>query len=132
MLFRAMEWVILGARTDGTDLLLHPIAFAGWVGLFVTALNLLPIGQLDGGHVAYALFGRRATWVAGLAFVTLGALTISQGYHYIAILILLWFIGLRHPPTQNDTVALGPRRRGLGLILAIVFITCFSPVPIEL
>ncbi len=132
LLFQAMEWMFFGARTEGMDLLLHPIGFAGWVGLFVTALNLLPVGQLDGGHISYALFGRRAKLFAGLAFAGLLALTLTKGYHYMLILIVLWFMGLRHGPTINDAYEIGPQRRGLGLLLAAVFITCFSPVPIEL
>ena len=132
LLFQAMEWMFFGARTEGMDLLLHPIGFAGWVGLFVTALNLLPVGQLDGGHISYALFGRRAKLFAGLAFAALLALTLTKGYHYMLILIVLWFMGLRHGPTINDAYEIGPQRRGLGLLLAAVFITCFSPVPIEL
>ena len=112
-------------------MLLHPIGFAGWVGLFVTALNLLPVGQLDGGHISYALFGRQAKFFAGLAFAALLALTLTKGYHYMLILILLWFMGLKHGPTINDAYEIGRQRRNLGLLLAAVFITCFSPVPIE-
>ena len=131
LLFQAMEWMFFGARAEGMDLMLHPIGFAGWVGLFVTALNLLPVGQLDGGHISYALFGRRAKFFAGLAFAALLALTLTKGYHYMLILILLWFMGLKHGPTINDAYEIGRQRRGLGLLLATVFITCFSPVPVE-
>ena len=131
LLFKAMEWMFFGARAEGIDLMLHPIGFAGWVGLFVTALNLLPVGQLDGGHISYALFGRRAKFFAGLAFAALLALTLTQGYHYMLILIVLWFMGLKHPTTVNDAYEVGQRRRGVGILLAIVFVTCFSPVPVE-
>ena len=131
LLFQVMEWIFFGARAEGMDLMLHPVGFAGWVGLFVTALNLLPVGQLDGGHISYALFGRRAKLFAGLAFAALLALTLTKGYHYMLILILLWFMGLKHGPTVNDAYEIGPRRRSLGILLVIVFITCFSPVPVE-
>ncbi len=131
LLFRAMEWVLLGPRIEGMNLEPHAVAKAGWVGLFVTALNLLPVGQLDGGHISYALFGRRAKLFAGFAFAALLAVTLTKGYHYMLILIMLWFMGLKHAPTVNDAYEIGPRRRGLGILLAIVFITCFSPVPVE-
>ncbi len=131
LLFQVMEWISFGARAEGMDLMLHPVGFAGWVGLFVTALNLLPVGQLDGGHISYALFGRRAKVFAGVAFAALLVLTLTKGYHYMLILTLLWFMGLKHAPTVNDAYEIGSRRRGLGVLLAIVFITCFSPVPVE-
>jgi membrane-associated protease RseP (regulator of RpoE activity) len=69
LLFRALVWVVVGRIPEGRDLLLHPLAFAGWAGLFVTALNLLPVGQLDGGHVLYALFGNRQGFRISLAFM---------------------------------------------------------------
>ena len=117
LIFRALQWLFFGYTPEGTDLLLHPIAFAGWVGLFVTALNLLPISQLDGGHINYALFGRRSRAVSIVAFVGLGAVTIFYGYQYTLILILLWFMGIAHPPTLNDTIELGPARRRIGVFL---------------
>lgn len=132
LLFRAMEWVVFGARGENVDLMLHPAAFAGWVGLFVTALNLLPISQLDGGHINYALFGRKSRLVAILAFVALLALTAIQGFHYSVMLLLLWFMGLTHPPTLNDAVRLDRRRRMLGILLAVVFVLCFTPAPFQL
>lgn len=131
LLFKIMEWLFFGDRTQGVDLMLHPIGFAGWVGLFVTALNLLPLGQLDGGHISYALFGRHAKVLAGVVFVALLVVTITQGYHYALILVLLWFMGLKHPTTLDDRCEIGPRRRGIALLLAIVLVTCFSPVPVQ-
>ena len=131
LIFRALQWLFFGPTPEGTDLFLHPIAFAGWVGLFVTALNLLPISQLDGGHINYALFGRRSRAVSLVAFVGLGAVTIFYGYQYTLILVLLWFMGIAHPPTLNDAVELGPTRRRIGVFLWIVFILCFSPAPFK-
>ena len=131
LIFRALQWLFFGTTPEGTDLLLHPVAFAGWVGLFVTALNLLPISQLDGGHINYALFGRRSRAVALIAFVGLGAVTIFYGFQYTLILVLLWFMGISHPPTLNDAVDLGPTRRRIGVFLWIVFILCFSPAPFK-
>lgn len=132
LLFRALEWLVFGARAGNVDLMLHPAAFAGWVGLFVTALNLLPISQLDGGHVSYALFGRRSRFVAMVAFVLLLTVTLVMGFHYSVMLILLWFMGIAHPPTLNDSLPLDKRRRRIGIALAVIFLLCFTPTPFEL
>jgi membrane-associated protease RseP (regulator of RpoE activity) len=111
--------------------MLHPVAFAGWVGLFVTALNLLPIGQLDGGHINHALFGRHSQRVALVAFAVLAVMTFMYGYHYTLILFLLLFMGVKHPPTMNDFLELGPVRRRIGFGLWIVFALCFTPAPLK-
>ncbi len=129
LIFRAMQWLLFGAKPEDTELLLHPIAFGGWVGLFVTALNLLPISQLDGGHINYALFGRRSKVVAGIAFLALAILTAIQGFQYVIMLILLWYMGISHPPTMDDSVGLGAGRRRIGVVLWIVFVLCFTPAP---
>ena len=131
LLFRAIEWVLFGARDEGAELFLHSVAFAGWVGLFVTALNLLPISQLDGGHISYALFGRKSRLIAGLAFVGLALVTLSHGYHYSVMLILLWFMGIKHPPTLNDSLQLGRGRRIVGIALAVIFVLSFTPSPFQ-
>ena len=131
LLFRAIEWVLFGARGEGADLFLHSVAFAGWVGLFVTALNLLPISQLDGGHISYALFGRMSRFIAGLAFVGLALVTLSHGYHYSVMLILLWFMGIKHPPTLNDSLQLGRGRRIVGIVLGVIFVLSFTPSPFQ-
>jgi membrane-associated protease RseP (regulator of RpoE activity) len=132
LMFRAMQWLIFGSQPADAELLLHPIAFAGWVGLFVTALNLLPISQLDGGHINYALFGRRSKLVAGIAFLGLAILTAIQGFQYIIMLILLWYMGIGHPPTLNDSLDLGPARRRIGFLLWVVFVLCFTPAPFRI
>ena len=132
LLFRAIEWALLEPRGEEVELLLHPVAFAGWVGLFVTALNLLPISQLDGGHIGYALFGRRSRFIAGLAFVGLALVTLSHGYHYTVMLVLLWFMGIKHPPTLNDSLPLGRDRRIVGIALGVIFVLSFTPSPFQL
>ena len=132
LIFRGLQWLVFGPTSEGTDLLLHPVAFAGWVGLFVTALNLLPISQLDGGHINYALFGRRSRLVALIAFVSLGLVTILYGFQYTVILLLLWFMGITHPPTLDDSLNLGRTRRRVGFWLWVVFVLCFSPAPFQI
>jgi len=108
-----------------------PLLFAGWVGIFITALNLIPIGQLDGGHILYTLIGKRAHRVAllllwgGIAYMFF-----SGNYSYILIFVLLMFFGPRHPPTADDRVPLGITRTVLGwLTLCFIFVG-FTPQPI--
>ncbi|HEX9341088.1 MAG TPA: site-2 protease family protein [Thermoplasmata archaeon] len=106
----------------------HPLAFAGWVGLFVTAINLLPAGQLDGGHIARALFGRNQfylSWAAILLLFIMSAWYI--GWIFFAFLILM--LGARHPPPLNDITRLDAARKLVGIgAVAILFLT-FVPVP---
>ena len=131
VLFQIFERVIFGPGAPGETLLLHNVAFAGWVGLFVTALNLLPIGQLDGGHISYAVFGQRSRLLAKLAFGGLLLMTLTMSPQYALFLILLFVFGIKHPPTMNDAVALDPPRKKIGWLLAATFILCFTPVPLE-
>ncbi|MCI4344796.1 MAG: site-2 protease family protein, partial [Thermoplasmata archaeon] len=108
---------------------LHPMAIAGWVGILVTAINLLPAGQLDGGHVFRALAGDRARYISWGAFVGLFALGFFyQGWFIFAILI--FFLGMRHPPPLNDISPLDTKRWGLGVLTAAILVTGFVIVPI--
>ena len=121
---------------NGVDVLLNQVAWAGWVGLFVTGLNLLPVGQLDGGHVAYALFGdrsRRFLWpvIFGLALIVLlswlqGAPALTWG---LWIFLLLTF-GRVHARPLEDITPLDPRRRALALFTLALFFLCFVPLPL--
>src|SRR6266581_2667194 len=107
---------------------LHPLAFAGWVGLFVTAINLLPAGQLDGGHVARALFGRNQfylSWAAILLLFTMSYFYI--GWIFFAFLILM--LGPRHPPPLNDITRLDPVRTLVGIGAVAILVLTFVPVP---
>ena len=130
LMFKVMEWIIFGGRPEGTDLYLNGMAYAGWVGLFVTALNLLPIGQLDGGHVIYAVFAAKSCYVAAMAFAGLALVTIFMSPAYILFVVLLWIFRIKHPPTMNDSIPLTRPRRVVGVVLLLVFILCFTPVPI--
>jgi membrane-associated protease RseP (regulator of RpoE activity) len=132
LLFQGLSWLLFQQSPENYDLVLHDVAFAGWVGMFVTALNLLPVGQLDGGHILYSVFGRRSRYVAMAAFAVLALVTFISGYSYIVFLVLLWFMGVGHPPTLNDGVELGPVRRKLAVALLIVFIVCFTPSPLQM
>jgi len=131
VLFTALSRAVFGSLPEGSTLLLHPIAFAGWVGLFVTALNLLPIGQLDGGHVLYGLFGRTAARISFFVFLgfSLLALFVSPGWLLLAFLIL--YFGYRHPPALEEEVGLDRRRKWVGIVTLLLFVLAFTPVPIS-
>lgn len=123
------DWAV-GALPENKDILLHPLAFAGWAGLFVTALNLLPIGQLDGGHVIYALVGRNHGFVAKAALVAFGYIAIFQYRGWALFLILLIWFGHRHPPTLDET-PVDRKRKIIGVLTMIVFFLSFTPEPFK-
>jgi len=132
LFFRGMVWLTLGSVPEGYDVLLHPVAFAGWAGLFLTALNLLPIGQLDGGHVTYALLGRYAYPVALAAMLAFIAVTVFVSPIWTLMVVLVLLIGLRHPPTADDTVPLGRGRKAIGWASLAFFVLSFTPDPLTL
>ena len=114
MLQWMIEWVH-GPLGENQTVNLNPLVFAGWVGIFITALNLLPIGQLDGGHILYTLIGRRAHLVAfGLIFAIAGYMIYSRDPAFSVLLVLLVLMGPRHPPTSDDLMPLGRGRHLLG------------------
>lgn len=124
--------IALGADTvAGHQLMLHPLAFAGWLGLFVTALNLLPIGQLDGGHMAHALFGaKRGHAISVGALMTLFALALFVWPGLMIWALIVWFIaGTRDAPPLNDVTPLDLRRRALGWFAFLLLAAIMIPVP---
>lgn len=129
LLLQFMSWVVIGPLPPEADVVLHPIGFAAWFGLFVTSLNLLPIGQLDGGHVAYALWGPRQRTMA-LAFLPilliLGFIGWT-GWFLWAFMAGLWGVG--HPPVMDPHVPLGRNRTIVGWVAFAVFVVTFAPVP---
>ncbi len=135
LLFRAAAWLIWGTPPEGLALNMHPVAFAAWFGLLATALNLFPIAQLDGGHIAYAVFGRRSTMVTYGALIVAAVLTtvsLSWLVWTLMIVVMLFIAGARHPPVLDEDVALDPARRRLAIFAAVMFALCFTPAPIEL
>jgi membrane-associated protease RseP (regulator of RpoE activity) len=130
LLLKLLSFLIVGPIPADHDLLLHPVAFAGWIGTLVTALNLLPLGQLDGGHVAYALLGRRQHGVARILFFALLILGfLWQGWLIWALLALV--MGMRHPPPQDDWTPLDKKRKALALLAFLILVVCFIPVPFQ-
>lgn len=127
-------WIRFGTFSSGGDVLLHPTALAAWFGLFVTAMNLAPVGQLDGGHVIYALFGERpARIVALVSFCVLIPLGIFVWHGWLVFcLVVCVGLGLKHPPPLYEYEPLGPRGRILGWSCVVLFILTFVPAPITL
>ena len=130
LLFEFLRNIMGATHLPMYELYHFPLIFAGWIGLFVTALNLMPIGQLDGGHISYALLGKKAKYVAIGAFIALAALNFYSTNWLLWTILLLFVIRLKHPPTMNDRIELDDTRRILGWISYIIFITCFPPAPL--
>lgn len=120
-----------GVLAANQEVVLTPLLFAGWVGIFITALNLMPIGQLDGGHILYTLIGRKAHWVAysvvGGAIVWM---VTTRDPSFILMIGLLYAFGLKHPPTADDSVPLGATRIVLGWLALAFVLVGFTPIPI--
>jgi membrane-associated protease RseP (regulator of RpoE activity) len=137
LLFRWLGAVLLGYSPETHDMFPHPIAMAAWFGLLVTSLNLFPIWQLDGGHIAYALFGRERQKKVSLAAAFALMLISFAGWpipSYLLFATLLLFLGMRsrfyHPPTVSDDEPVGPGRMVLGFIIFLILVVSFTPVPI--
>ena len=134
LLFRAIAWLYWGTPPDGYSVNMHPMAFAAWFGLLATALNLFPIGQLDGGHISYAVLGRKSTLVT---LATVGALIgltfVSSSWVVWTVLtvVMLLAFGPRHPRTVDEDIPLDKSRLWLAFFALIMFIVCFTPTPIE-
>ncbi len=150
ILFSLLSRIIVGVPPEGKDIMLNQVAFAGWIGFFVTSMNLLPIGQLDGGHVAYALFGsqrhKRLSTVLTVVLATAGilriflynsildqtALSALKDYLWEGWLIwafLLYMLGLNHPPVIYWEVPLSRSRRVMGWAAILIFLLTFTPAP---
>ncbi len=130
--FQLISWLVFGPLAEDHVVVMHPVAFAGWIGLLVTALNLLPVGQLDGGHVAYALFPgqhRRISLGCLGGLVIIGVLTWKGWLLWAGLLSLL---GLRHPPPADDWLPLDRRRKFLGALTIVIFLLSFTPTPFSL
>jgi membrane-associated protease RseP (regulator of RpoE activity) len=134
LLFQAAAWLTWGPIADGYSLNLHPMAFAAWFGLLATALNLFPIGQLDGGHISYAVLGRGST------AVTIGAICAAVGLTYYSTSWLVWTLlliamtlatGPGHPRTIDEDIPLDSSRMWLAAIAMFILVICFTYNPIE-
>jgi membrane-associated protease RseP (regulator of RpoE activity) len=131
----------------GEDVFMNQVCFAAWIGLLVTALNLLPVGQLDGGHTVFAMFGEKARYinrivVGVLAVFALASLepvqrllpflaNVAYGGWFLWLFLILFLIGVQHPPALDDVTRLDRRRWWIGVLVIIIFILIFVPVPMR-
>lgn len=135
LLYAAIKWLVFGQflPNNGYDVQLGPIALGAWIGLLITMINMLPVGQLDGGHVAYALLGRRATY---LAYAMLGlcialGLAIPNNYTWLIWGVMAFFIGPQHPPPLNDISNISGKHITLAIFGLIIFVLLLMPVPLQ-
>jgi membrane-associated protease RseP (regulator of RpoE activity) len=134
VLFKGAAWLVWGTTPEGYSLNLHPMAFAAWFGLIATALNLFPIGQLDGGHISYAVFGRKSFYITLAAVASAIALTQFSPSWYVwtgMIVAMLFAMGPRHPATMDEHVPLDRVRLAIAAAALVIFVLCFTPTPIE-
>ncbi|MGD2177810.1 MAG: site-2 protease family protein [Anaerolineae bacterium] len=140
LVYAALKYVVFGEwlPSNGRDVWLHPVAFAAWAGLLVTMVNLIPVGQLDGGHVSYAVLGRRA-WGLGYLLVAAmlgwGGLLLLNGNQAGSFWVLWGFLNMvlnrKHPPPLNDVTELDRGRVAVGVLMLIIFILMFMPSPLR-
>lgn len=130
------QWVVPAQAADYvalTNTQASPLLMAGWVGLLVTGLNMMPLGQLDGGHVTFGLLGRKSYYVAIAALVAaMSYMIYSQVLIFSLMLVLVLLMGLRHPPSSDDSRSLGPARQIIGWLSLVLPILCIPAVPITI
>ncbi len=131
LLFNLITYLVKGPIADSQVLMINSIGFAGWVGLLVTMFNLLPLGQLDGGHIAYALFGKSQRNIANLMLIGLAVMSFYWP-GWIVWLFIAIILRPSHPPTVMDEVPLGPGRKLIGILSVLAFIICFIPAPLAM
>jgi membrane-associated protease RseP (regulator of RpoE activity) len=130
------RWILATLRPDiaASGTVVPNAAFmAGWVGLLVTGLNMLPVSQLDGGHISAALFGRRGNWVArGVLLAAITAIVVLGAYNWVVMVVVVALIGVDHPPIRDDGRPLGPLRTVLGILSFLIPVVTFMPEPLAL
>lgn len=137
LLYIALKMLVFGRflPSGGQDVWLHPLAFAGWAGLFVTGLNLIPAGQLDGGHIIYTLLGKRARVLTWVVVGVLAALDLLNYFLYgqlswSLLVVLILIFGRAHAAPLDDVTELDPPRKALALLMMFVFVLVFVPTPV--
>jgi len=135
LLFKLASWLVFGSPPQGYSINMHPMAFAAWFGLLATALNLFPIGQLDGGHISYAVLGRKSS---NVTLVMIGVAVVLTYYSSswlvwtILMILMLVVVGRHHPPVFDEPVPLDRTRIVLAVVALAMFVVCFTPAPISL
>lgn len=132
LLFGALVRLVLDVDPTEATVLLHPVALAGWFGLLVTCLNLLPVGQLDGGHVSYAVFGRHHTWISRGVLASLIVMGVGGWPGWLFWAFLLVALGLHHPPTWDPETPLDRRRVVAAGLTLLIFVLTFMPEPLSI
>lgn len=132
LLYAGLRGLVLTGLPEGAKVMLHPAAYAGWAGLFVTALNLIPVGQLDGGHVVRGLLGRHAPKVFILVMIGLVGLALYNPLWWAFVLLLLLMLLRRRLPEVDDSRPLGVGRVILGILALAIFVLCFTPRPFHI
>ena len=130
LLFKALTKAILGTVPENHDVFLHPVALAGWIGFFVTSINLIPVGQLDGGHILYALIGEKHSTFSKLLIGVMFIMGFFLWEGWIIWGVLLIVLGFKHPPIVYSAMPLDPKRKIIGWISLAIFVLTFMPVPI--
>ncbi|HTL46031.1 MAG TPA: site-2 protease family protein [Vicinamibacterales bacterium] len=135
LLFKFASWIVFGTVADGYSVNMHPMVFAAWFGMLATAWNLLPFSQLDGGHLAYATVGDSSRYVS-LVTVAGAVVMAFVSYSWIAMTLMmvamLVFLGPRHPRVVYEYEPLARGRIGLAIFAIVMFVVCFTPVPIDI
>lgn len=134
LLFKLVKVLTIGPLGPQQDIMIHPMGFAAWFGMLATSLNLLPFGQLDGGHIAYATFGPKSRYLSMATLAIAIGLTVwSLSWISMTIMmtVMAWFLGFGHPMIIDEHEPLDPRRRWIAFAALIIFIICFMPVPID-
>ena len=133
VLFQLASHAIWGPIPEQVSLNLHPMAFAAWFGLLVTMLNLMPVGQLDGGHLTHAWFGARAVSLGRLVAVALGVLAVVGAVSWLVWLLVAWkVVRFEHPPVEQPEVPLTIGRKVVCVVSFVCFLLTVMPVPLEL
>ena len=133
LIIRFFTFLIFPDISQSQDIMLHPIAFASWIGLLITMLNLLPIGQLDGGHIVYAIFGKNHHMISKIFFLFLIPLSfLSINWIIWGLVIFILMKTLKHPPILDVDTVLTFREKLIGFVCLLIFIISFIPVPFEI
>jgi membrane-associated protease RseP (regulator of RpoE activity) len=134
LLFKWAVHLVFGSLPDSQALNAHPLVFAAWFGMLATALNLLPFGQLDGGHITYATLDHLSTPISLVTVAFAVAMTfVSRSWMVMTLvmLVMLWMLGPRHPRVLREYEPLGPGRTALAVFALVMLVLCFTPAPIE-
>jgi membrane-associated protease RseP (regulator of RpoE activity) len=132
ILFTLLAKAVVGVAPADAEILLNPVAFAGWIGLFVTSINLIPVGQLDGGHIAFAFLGERHARLSFILVLLMSVLGLFLWEGWILWAVLLLVLGLRHPPVVYWEETLDKKRRVTGWIALLILILTFIPDPFKI